>query len=388
MKNVILILGTLAFLSSCNSLEKMVDKGQYDSAVVNAAKKMYGSKHKKTKHVKVLEEAFRKANAQDLARAKHLESLGGANWKDALDIYEQIEYRQSRVLPFLPLRSKDGYVGEFKFVKTTGLITNATREVGRFYYAEGRRLLDRAQGGNKMTARDAYKHLSQVEKYTTEFANVQTYIDEAYTLGVTTIFVNLRNEAPVIMPEEFERAVLGISVVDLNDTWRRFHLQPRGLEVDVNATLVVQDIRISPEREFIREFEESKEIKDGWQYVLDKNGNVAKDSLGNDIKEDRFITVKAVITEVNREKLAELRGVMRYTDARTGEVIQVKPITVKNDFGDSTCHFRGDRRALKSGTRNRIGHRLDPFPTDYDMTLYAAEEMKIALKNDLRRYIR
>ncbi len=387
MKNVAITLVALILFASCSSLDKMVDQGQYDEAVIKAAKRMYGSKNKKTKHVKVLEEAFAKANRRDLAQAKHFENLGGKHWLSALEIYRDMEARQQKVLPFLPLVSKDGYVADFAFIKTSGRIANARREVGRFYYAEGRRALENGRAGSKVEAREAFKLFNRVDNYTSEYTDLDKYIRESHQLGMTNIFVNLRNEAPVIMHKAFEDAVLGISVADLNDTWRKFYVANPSATIDVNATLVVQDIAISPEREHVRQFEERKEIKDGWEYVLDQNGNVAKDSLGNDIKADRFITVSALISEIKREKIAVVRGVMRYTDARTGEVLQVKPITVENDFGDSTCTFIGDKRALTTSTRHNIGRRLDPFPTDYDMTMYAAIEMKEALKRDLKRYI-
>ena len=46
-------------------------------------------------------------------------------------------------------------------------------------------------------------------------------------------------------------------------------------------------IDISPEQINEKQIIREKVIKDGFDYVLDKRGNVAKDSLGNDIKVDK-----------------------------------------------------------------------------------------------------
>ena len=384
MKNFILLIVAIITLGSCNTLERKLESGQYDQAVVLAARKMAGDKTKKTQHVKVLEEAFAKVTARDLATARSYEDRGGKAYLLAIDVYDKIAERQSLILPFLPLESKDGYVAEFDFVNTRNLITHARKEVGRYYYTTGSRQLERARFGDKDEARRAHQSLRDAKRYHVELPSLNGLIDEAYQLGITHIFVNLRNEAPVVMPRRFEDEILSVSVRDLNDKWKRFYLNPPGgQEMDINATLIVNAIHVSPEREFVREFEETKEVKDGWKYKIGKDGKRVKDTLGNFIKVDKFRVVSAWVTEVKREKNARVDGTMRYTDARDGETLRVKPISVTNNFGDSMCTYYGDRRALTSHTLNRVNGILRPFPTDKDMALLAAHEMKLALKGDL-----
>jgi hypothetical protein len=387
LKLLVLAIGIL-LLSSCNSLDRMIEKGNYDQALVAAARKMYGDKNKKTKHVQALEEAFAKATRDDLARAKQFEARGGIYYGNAIDIYHDIEDRQQKVLPFLPLISKDGYKANFEFVKVGSQIANARKELGQYYYVLGRNNLEKARRGDKQAARNAYTELKKAAQYKA-FDNIQSYTDEAYALGITHIFVNLRNTAPVIISKQFENEILSISVADLNDTWRRFYMSPpNGTTIDINATLELRNIEIGPEREYIKETEETASVKDGWQYVLDANGQVLKDTLGKDVKEDRFVVVKALVIETIREKQARVNGQIRYTDARTGEALAIKPITVDNNFVDRMYGFVGDRRALCGPTLNNIGGHLAPFPTDQSMALVAAKKMKNTLKNDLAQYLR
>ena len=74
MKRVIypIVLYCIA-MSSCASIEKLVDQGNYDAAIELATRKLAGKKNKKTKHIRALEEAYAKVNARDLDRITHLQ---------------------------------------------------------------------------------------------------------------------------------------------------------------------------------------------------------------------------------------------------------------------------------------------------------------------------
>ena len=55
-------------LTSCRSIDKLVDEGRYDDAILLATKKLAGKKNKKTKHIQALEEAFFKVNSIETDR--------------------------------------------------------------------------------------------------------------------------------------------------------------------------------------------------------------------------------------------------------------------------------------------------------------------------------
>ncbi len=388
MKNLSIYIGILLLLGACNPLEKMVDSGQYDKAVITAARKMAGDKHKKTKHVKALEEAFAKATADDLAAARTYADRGGKSHLLALSIYEDIADRQAIVAPYLPLVSKDGYTAEFRFVDTEEMIADARTEVGVYYYESGKDLLMIARNGNKAKARSAFEAFSQVKRYMPAPSDLDWLKDEAYHLGVTHVYVNLRNEAQAYMPNRFEQAILEISVADLNSTWKRYYLSTPGDQViDVNATLIVEHIDISPEREFVDLFEENQRVKDGWEYKRNKHGKPILDTLGNKIKIEKFVNAHAKVTRVKREKGVQIAGTIRYTDATTGEPIRIQPVKVENRFYDMACRVMGDPRALTVETKDCSNGTLDPFPTDHSMAMEAAYEMKGALKGDLEAYL-
>ncbi len=388
MKNLFLILAATIFVSSCGKLNKLVDEGRYDEAIYLATKKMKGDKNKKTKHVLALEESFNKMNDKDLRDAKFLENQGNpANWDKIHGIFTSIRERQDLVAPFLPLKSKDGYLATFNFVKVDPMIIQAAKKAASYHYEKALTLLVKAEQGNKLAGRKAMSELNDVTQYFSSYKDVDELKTKAIYLGKERILVNVVNESNIIIPAEFEREVLSISVRELNNNLREFYLNDRD-NIDMYATLQIRNIEISPERETINHFNESKEIQDGYEYEYDSNGNVKKDTSGNDIKTKKYITVRAHVDEIFREKRAIVQGQIQYLNKHTNEVVNKRPVSVESIFEDYAVSFDGDRRALNDQTISRIKRRPDPFPSDFDMTLLAAEQVKIELKKDLNRFFK
>ena len=137
MKNLSTLIGimTMVFFSACTSLEKMVETGHYDQAIVKVAKKISGKKNKKTKDIKILESAFAKIIEEDLTRAANLKESGRASaWDEVFNAYVSIEERQELVRPFLPLVSKDGYKANFNFANVQTLKNEAADNAIVYHY--------------------------------------------------------------------------------------------------------------------------------------------------------------------------------------------------------------------------------------------------------------
>jgi len=135
MKTILYTLILLTSFGSCRKLEKMVERGEYNRAIVYATKKLAGKKKKKTKHVKALEEAFVKITKRDTERIAYLNgNQNPENWDIILRLAEDMEYRQERIRPFLPLVSKDGYEAHFDMVDTYKIRTEAIAGAARFHY--------------------------------------------------------------------------------------------------------------------------------------------------------------------------------------------------------------------------------------------------------------
>jgi len=189
-----------------------------------------------------------------------------------------------------------------------------------------------------------------------------------------------------VLPTRVLNELKHFNAKDLNDEWHEFHQAvPPGVNIDYKVVINITDAAVSPEVVKEREFEESKEIEDGFQYVLDGNGNVMKDTLGNDIKIPKKVYIKARIFETYQHKEATLSVRMDVYSTIDHDVLESKNFTADAIFDNYASTYDGDKRALTKETRKRIGNRPLPFPPDEVMLLDAVDDLKPMIKNKIAR---
>jgi len=384
MKRLIPVIVMVVLLASCKSIEKLVEQGKYDEAIILATKKLAGKKDKKTEHIMALEDAFAKVSDRDLQEIQYLkiQPVYG-KWDKIHSIYNKMRSRQNRISAFLPLISEDGYVAEFAFRDFNELISDAAVNASDEHYNAALDKINLARRGDKLAARDALSHLDRIDRYLRTYKDSENLKDEAYYLGKTRILVNLVNEAPIILPEAFCAHVKSVHVSDLNTIWKEYHLVEReGLQYDLYADLQILDLTISPSLETRDRWTEKREVESGWHYKKRRNGEFVKDSLGNKIKVTEYKKVHADITKTTREKTAKILGNLLFRDVQLGYAEATRPIEVIADFYNESFDYHGDKRALPKEIRNAIRTPL-AFPTDFDLTMEVAENLKGLLKKEL-----
>jgi len=100
----LLLISLLISTNACRSVEKLVDQGKYDDAIVLASKKLAGKKNKKTAHVLALEEAFQKVSFHNIRMIEGLKEKNDAQaWEEVYDLARKIGARQTRLEGLLPL---------------------------------------------------------------------------------------------------------------------------------------------------------------------------------------------------------------------------------------------------------------------------------------------
>ena len=174
---------------------------------------------------------------------------------------------------------------------------------------------------------------------------------------------------------EFEDLLLNPNDrVGRNAKWTLFHTHPvEGFEYDMIASIRIDEITISPEQESINSFVERKEVE-RWEDVLDRDGNLVTDSLGNAIQVKHIDKFTAYITEVNRSKRAQFVAGMEVIDFHSGNVMIRDHFVHDIEFNSGACSFQGDLEALPIGIRKRIDDTLLPFPSDHLMLIEAVEK--------------
>ncbi len=158
-----------------------------------------------------------------------------------------------------------------------------------------------------------------------------------------------------------------------------------GVPKSFGCSLNFKQIGVSPEQVLEKEYSRTKRIKDGWEYKLDRNGNVMKDSLGNDIKVDIIKVVKARVTYTEQVKSVLVGGTVVYRDFERKEVIDRHPLSSEFIFENIFAKYRGDERALTEEDRRLLRNDFIPFPSNEQMVLDAGTDIKIRLSEILKQ---
>ncbi len=381
------LLAVLLFSGGCANPVKLLEKGQYDGAIQLCIRKLSGKSTKKTEYVKTLETAFAKATHADMREIQSLEKENRSeNWVRINRIHQQIKRRQTSLEPLLPLVSETGYQAAFQFVRVEDMELDSREKAAEHFYQDGLRLLREASEGDKRAAVEAYRAFGNIRPFFDPYRDEARLMERARELGTNHILFRMENDADALLPAGFETELKRMSVRDLNRTWQEFHLQPQdGLAYDYQVVMRIQSLQVSPEQVRERTYTDEKTIEDGWEYVLDEKGNVAKDSSGNDIRVPRKVRISAQLLEVYQQKAALVGGTLDFYDNTRQELVHTDPIAVEAVFENYAATFQGDKRALSETSRQRIGNKPLPFPADEALLLQAADLLKPILKQKISK---
>lgn len=388
MKQALLILCVAIVFIGCNSTKRnarLLSQGDYEKAIDLAVKKLQRDKTsgKNDERILILEDAFAKATSEDLRRISALQKQGNSNAaKEIYYTYNNIAYLQNEIRPLLPLyiHSKNRNA-QFKLNDYSAEIATAKDNLLKYLYNEANVYMERQSTKDYRTAYHIYCEIDELQF---NYKDVAQLKEDAHFYGTDFIIVNINNRSGQLIPARLERELLDFNTYGLNEMWTEYHVnREQDINYNYGITLNFKEIAISPER--IKEIteERSKQIKDGWEYVLDRAGNVKKDSLGNDIKRDKYITVTAAVTYTEQFKSALVSGQVIYNDLQSGRNINDYPLVTEYIFENTFARFRGDDRALTREDRQFLNNRFISFPSNERMVYDAGEDLKIRFKEIL-----
>jgi hypothetical protein len=389
MKKFLLFTVLLSVLVSCSGrkqIEKALHSGNYNQAIQDALKKLENNKDKKRKqdYVMLLEDAYAKANERDLLNIKHLKKDGNPeHYKTIYDLYLNLNARQEAVKAVLPLQI-NGRDIKIKLNDYTDAIVESREKVSDYMYDKG---LDLLESDDKYTIRQAYDVFKYIERINPNYEDTRSLLQEAHERGTEFVIVTIENQTNQIIPRRLEDDLLNFDTYGLNQFWIVYHANSNSqIDYDYAMQLQLKRINISPEELHEKQLLREKQIVDGWKYQLDDAGNVMKDSLGNDIKIDNIINVRARYFEFNQFKSTQVIANVVYVDLKTNQVLDAFPIDSEFVFENRFATVRGDERALTNEDLNIVRNRRVPFPSNEQMVYDTGEDLKIKLKNIITSY--
>ena len=387
MKNVGLLLVTALLLGACGGVrksEKDLARGNYDQVIIQTLDNLRVNKsaERKEPYIALLKDAFVKAVDRDERRLDFLEKEDNPNTlRERYALVTGLSLRQDRIRPILPLPGT-----KFSFTDYSDAIISIKNDLSKHLIESSTQLLE---NGIKADARLAYDDLAYLEEINPGYANTAALLEDARYKGTTFVRLALINETEMAIPARLENDLLNIDTYKLNRPWVQYHNREiENLAYDYDLILSFRGIQISPELVKERILKQEKKVKDGFDYVLDKNGNVKKDSLGNDIKVDKFKTLRADIHEFTQSKSTQITAQVDLIDLNTNQLEATFPLNDGFIFNHIYATYTGDKEAIDPKMLPLLGNRPVPFPTNEQMVYDSGESLKLLFKDILINEIR
>jgi hypothetical protein len=244
----------------------------------------------------------------------------------------------------------------------------------------------------KESYRQAYAEFLRAKEYVGDYEGIDSKIQEAKVLGMSRVFVSIQNTSIIKFPKEFEEDLLALDLPRLNSEWVEYFTQNlnENTQYDYFVNVNVKNVAVSPDQSIQRDSVIKRDIEDGFYYVLDKKGNVMRDSLGNDIKQKKYKTVQCALVETVQSKACRIDGDIEVIQMNPNKQLKKDPIGAQSNFENVSSRALGDIQALNARQLERTKTSLVQFPTDIEMIMRCSESLKKAIRGAIqndRRFI-
>lgn len=373
----------IILFAGCAGSSRLIQHGQYDAAIERSVHRLKRNPDKQ-REILNLERAYRIANEQNYERIRFL--IAGANPEnliEVVDLYQRMKRRQTLVRTVTPLQLPDRIV-QFPYVDYDERIISAQRGAAEFHYNRALELMER---NDRQAYREAWHNLSIVQEIAGNYRDVDVLMLESYHKGLSRALVAVQNHTHLNLPEEYKQQLLTVDPRGLDNHWVEFYysdLDP-SIEFDYYLLVNLRQIIISPDQVNQTDRQFRKEVEDGFDYVLDSRGNVKKDSLGNDIKVQRFKTLTCVLVETHQLKTISLQGDLEVFTHYPRRLLKREPLGSASRFDHRWGRAIGDRAALDENALKLVDVKPLPFPNDVEMILITSEGLRRAINEAIRR---
>ncbi len=380
MRKLFTVLVSALLLSGCGSTTKKLQQGNYDAVIDKTTKKLI--RKPDAKDAADMDRAYQLANERDLSRVKFLKMENNPdNYDEIFNRYNMLKERQRKIRTVTPL-TVEGKTYEYPYVDYDAEMIEAKRKAADYFYENGKGLLENAL--QKEDYRNAYYQLTTASEYSGgQFPDIDEFVYEARIKGISRVIVEVVNQAPLKLPPPVEEDLISFDTRGLGNEWVEYHFKHVDEDINYDYSVLVKLLSIMVSPDETKDVDEvyTKKVTDGFDYVLDANGNVMKDTAGNDIKIERFKEITCTLIETRQFKSVEIRGEVEIFSLEPERLIQKEPFGASNQFEHSSARSVGNEAALTEEALRKTQQEKIHFPTDVEMVMTCTETIKPAIRN-------
>ena len=375
----ILISSILLISFGCSPIKKInnnVVSGEFDKAIDKTISELKKTKNKKKKnqYELILTDIYDRSVINSKDKISRFKKDGNPEFFDDIYFeYEKLIIRQNK------LKNISSERLNFNFENYDSELINFRYKTSDYFFEISNSLIS---NDNKFDYRKAHNYLTIIETINPNYLQTRSLIELCSVEGKDNILLTVLNESKSVLFEDLENDILNIKGYDLNSTWISFFTKNDSFEgkYDFYIDLAFKSFIISPERLVQKEGSREKNIVDGLTYQLDAEGNVMKDSLGNDIKIDKLIKISVKTIESIQSKSAMVLAEIRFLDKKKN-IIDKFPLESEFWFRNRFLEYDGDKRVLTKDEIKLSKKRFMPFPQDEVLILNNSENIKRKMKN-------
>ena len=377
LKHIILLF--ISICLSCSPLKKInenIISGEFDKAINKTIGELKKTKNKKKKdqYKLILKDVFNRSVIKSQNKISSLKKDNNPEFYYEIYLeYQKLINRQNKLMNISSSSLK------FNFKNYDNDHIEFRYKTSNYYLELSKSLIS---NNDKLDYRNAYDYLIVIESINPNYLDTKSLINLCLLRGKDQILLNVLNESNSVIYKELQNDILNINGYDINSKWKSFHSTKDNYsgKIDFFIDLAFKAFIISPERIFEKENTKEKNIKDGYTYQLNDDGNVMTDSLGNDIKIDKIVKILVKTKEFSQSKSAKVIAEVRYYDDKN-IMIEKFPLESEFWFRNIYLEFTGDKRVLSRKDKRLLKRGALPFPTDEVLLFNNSENIKQKLKN-------
>ena len=378
MRKLVYVVIVALLMAGCGSSKKQLQKGNYDSAIQKSVKKLMRNPNNED-DIETLTRSFKLANSQDLERIQYLKMEGKAeSWEEIAQSYQRLKWRQNMIRPVMPLEL-NGQDVKLNYGNYNSEIIEAKHHAAEFFFAHGQKLME---NNDKESFRQAWYEFAKVKEYWGDFDNIDNLLRESRYMGMSRALVSIENMTSIRLSAEFQDDLLAVNPQELSSEWVEYYTRSldEDVQYDYQVKIILRQMGVSPDQVKETDRLEKKTIEDGFHYAIDQNGNVMKDTTGNDIKIIKYKDLSCTVIETGMNKSSHIEGSVEIYQLNPLKLLRKDPIGADSYFEHFSARAIGDLDALSAESLKLVETETVPFPSDNEMIMLCSESMKMAIQ--------